>query len=49
MLHAPAAMYAEVVDGFAYCWNQRRSEEVDAQALVQNGVTTLRTLGLADI
>jgi len=49
VLHAPTAMYAEVVDGFAYCWNQRRSEEVDAQAVTQSGVTTLRTQGLADI
>jgi len=49
MLHAPTAMYAEVVDDVAYCWNQQRSTEVDAQAVAQSGVTTLRALGLADI
>ena len=48
VLHGPTAMYAEVVDGFAYCWNQQRSGDVDAQAVAQSGVTTLRALGLAD-
>ena len=48
MLHAPTTMYAEVIDGFAYCWNQQRSGDVDAQAVAQSGATTLRDLGLAD-
>lgn len=50
VMHAPTAMYVEVVDGMAYCWNQQRSfGELQSQALLANGVTTLRATGVADL
>lgn len=49
IFHQPTAMYAEVVNGVAYCWNQQRGGEVDPRGLAHNGSNTLRELGLADI
>ena len=50
VLHAPTAMYTEVVDGMAYCWRQQRSfGELEAPLLLQLGVDTLRATGIADI
>lgn len=49
IFHEPTAMYAEVVNDVAYCWNQQRGGDVDPHALAHNGGITLRSLGLADI
>lgn len=50
VLHQPTGMYVEVVDGVAYSWNQQRSfGELQSQALLANGITTLRATGVADI
>lgn len=49
-LHQPTGMYVEVVDGVAYTWSQQRSfGELQSQALLANGITTLRATGMADI
>ncbi len=50
ILHGPTAMYVEVVDGMAYCWNQRRHfGELGSAALLEQGPLTLRATGVADI
>lgn len=50
LLHEPTAMYVEVVDGVAYCWNQRRHfGELGSAPLIEQGLATLRATGVADI
>ena len=50
VLHADTGIYTEVVDGVAFAWRKNRSfGELEADALLQSAVATLRSAGLAAI
>lgn len=50
VLHEATDMYAEVVDGSAWCWSRLRSfDGLEARALADRAVQTMTDLGLADV
>ena len=49
-LHQPTDMYAEVVDGSAWCWARLRSlGALESAPLGPRAVQTMTELGLADL
>jgi hypothetical protein len=50
LLHQPTDMYAEIVDGSAWCWARLRSlGALETAALATRAVQTMGDLGLADL
>ena len=50
VLHEPTDLYAEVIDGVAYCWRRERAQTaLYSRETMSGAVQTCRDLGLADV